>query len=101
MSIEYSELSHEENCTDSMSRHGQSLVTFDPVAERRLRTKIDLMIVPTVALLYLFCFIDRANIGKSSHGMMALSLRMRRPTLTHSRQCQTCGTRKGPQNEGV
>lgn len=45
---------------------GQSLVTFDPVAERKLRMKIDLMIVPTVALLYLFCFIDRANIGKSS-----------------------------------
>jgi hypothetical protein len=25
--------------------------------------KIDLYIVPTVALIYLFCFIDRANIG--------------------------------------
>jgi len=33
------------------------------VAERRLRTKIDFCIVPTVSLLYLFCFIDRANIG--------------------------------------
>lgn len=40
------------------------MVTFDPKAEARLRMKIDLMIVPTVALLYLFCFIDRANIGK-------------------------------------
>lgn len=38
---------------------------FDPVAERKLRTKIDLYIVPTVALLYLFCFIDRANIGNA------------------------------------
>ncbi|KAL0933880.1 major facilitator superfamily transporter [Colletotrichum truncatum] len=38
---------------------------YDPVAERRLRLKIDLMIVPTVALLYLFCFIDRANIGNA------------------------------------
>jgi len=27
--------------------------------------KIDLYIVPTVSLIYLFCFIDRANIGKS------------------------------------
>jgi hypothetical protein len=27
--------------------------------------KIDLMIVPTVSLLYLFCFIDRANIGNA------------------------------------
>ncbi|KAK4994186.1 hypothetical protein LTR66_005722 [Elasticomyces elasticus] len=38
---------------------------FDPAAEARLRWKIDLYIVPTVALLYLFCFIDRANIGNA------------------------------------
>lgn len=42
---------------------GQTLVQFDPKAEARLRTKLDLMLVPTVSLLYLFCFIDRANIG--------------------------------------
>ncbi|KAH7317561.1 major facilitator superfamily transporter [Rhexocercosporidium sp. MPI-PUGE-AT-0058] len=34
-------------------------------AEKKLRTKIDLYIVPTVALLYLMCFIDRANIGNA------------------------------------
>ncbi|KAI1946441.1 hypothetical protein LOZ57_003696 [Ophidiomyces ophidiicola] len=45
--------------------YGNSLVQFDPVAERRLRTKIDWYIVPTVSLLYLFCFIDRANIGNA------------------------------------
>lgn len=43
--------------------HGRSLVEFDRAAERRLRWKIDLYTVPTVSLLYLFCFIDRANIG--------------------------------------
>lgn len=32
-------------------------------AERALRLKIDLMVVPTVTLLYLMCFIDRTNIG--------------------------------------
>lgn len=37
-------------------------------AERKLRTKIDLYIVPTVALLYLMCFIDRANIGERVRG---------------------------------
>lgn len=36
---------------------------FDRKAEAKLRLKIDLCIVPTVALLYLFCFIDRANVG--------------------------------------
>ena len=43
--------------------HGQPLLKFDKVAESRLRLKIDLYIVPTVAILYLFCFIDRANVG--------------------------------------
>lgn len=46
-------------------RYGQTIVKFDPVAERKLRLKIDLYIIPTVALLYMFCFIDRANIGKA------------------------------------
>lgn len=46
-------------------RYGQSLVQFDKAAERRLRTKLDWMLVPTVSLLYLFCFIDRANIGNA------------------------------------
>ncbi|TPX10034.1 uncharacterized protein E0L32_001231 [Thyridium curvatum] len=47
-------------------KYGQPLFQFDAKAESRLRTKIDLFIVPTVAVLYLFCFIDRANIGKFS-----------------------------------
>jgi hypothetical protein len=47
-----------------MQRHGHPLVFFDPKAEARLRRKIDLYIVPTVAIIYLFCFIDRANIGR-------------------------------------
>ncbi|KXT11847.1 hypothetical protein AC579_4274 [Pseudocercospora musae] len=46
-------------------QYGHALVTFDPKVEARLRRKIDLCIVPTVALLYLFCFIDRANIGNA------------------------------------
>ncbi|KAJ9142506.1 MFS general substrate transporter [Pleurostoma richardsiae] len=46
-------------------KFGHSLVQIDRAAERRLRTKIDLYIVPTVSLLYLFCFIDRANVGNA------------------------------------
>ncbi|KAI2472942.1 putative MFS transporter [Annulohypoxylon bovei var. microspora] len=48
--------------TDS---HGAPIIQFDRLAERKLRNKIDLMVVPTVSLLYLFCFIDRANIGNA------------------------------------
>jgi hypothetical protein len=58
----------------------QSLVTFDAKAEDRLRRKIDWYIVPTVAVIYLFCFIDRANIGElssSTHpGWEMLDLRL-------------------------
>lgn len=32
-------------------------------AERALLLKIDFMVVPTVTLLYLMCFVDRTNIG--------------------------------------
>jgi hypothetical protein len=36
---------------------------IDAKAEAKLRLKIDLWVVPTTTLLYLFCFIDRTNIG--------------------------------------
>ncbi|KAE8354613.1 major facilitator superfamily domain-containing protein [Aspergillus coremiiformis] len=47
------------------NQDGCVLVELDRAAERRLRLKTDLCIIPTVALLYLFCFIDRANIGNA------------------------------------
>ncbi|KAK3945742.1 MFS general substrate transporter [Diplogelasinospora grovesii] len=46
-------------------KYGNPLVQIDPKVEAKLRTKIDWMIVPTVSMLYLFCFIDRANIGNA------------------------------------
>ncbi|KAK9422314.1 putative Major facilitator superfamily domain-containing protein [Seiridium unicorne] len=46
-------------------RYGGSLVQFDPVLEAKLRKKIDWAILPLIAILYLFCFIDRANLGNA------------------------------------
>lgn len=46
--------------------YGHSLIHFDPKAEARLRLKIDFYVIPTVSLLYLFCFIDRANIVRQT-----------------------------------
>ncbi|KIX04616.1 uncharacterized protein Z518_05486 [Rhinocladiella mackenziei CBS 650.93] len=46
-------------------RYGQSLVTFDVAAEAKLRRKIDFCIVPIVSIMYLFTFMDRANIGNA------------------------------------
>ncbi|KAJ8116686.1 hypothetical protein OPT61_g1934 [Boeremia exigua] len=57
-SAEYNEKpSIEQNVTDISDAARQ--------AERKLRLKIDLMVVPTVTLLYLLCFIDRTNIGNA------------------------------------
>ncbi|PYH87961.1 putative MFS transporter [Aspergillus ellipticus CBS 707.79] len=52
-----------------ISQHDETICEqepeFDRKAESRLRLKIDLYVLPTVALIYLFCFIDRANIGNA------------------------------------
>lgn len=45
------------------SRSGEPGFVYDAKAEAKLRRKIDFVVVPTVSILYLFCFIDRANIG--------------------------------------
>ncbi|KAL6870369.1 major facilitator superfamily domain-containing protein [Trichoderma novae-zelandiae] len=58
-------------------QYGEALVAYDAVAERKLRLKIDLFIVPTVSLLYLFCFIDRSNIGNAKIAGLASDLGLR------------------------
>lgn len=45
--------------TDSTTR-----TVLDPVAIKKLRTKIDFRLVPLVSVLYLCSFLDRVNIGK-------------------------------------
>ncbi|KGO74106.1 Major facilitator superfamily domain, general substrate transporter [Penicillium italicum] len=61
------EVTHEaaERGQLATDEHGQPLVEFDKASESRLRLKIDLYIIPTVAIMYLFCFIDRANVGNA------------------------------------
>ncbi|KAL6825319.1 major facilitator superfamily domain-containing protein [Trichoderma camerunense] len=67
----YQEVEHEklhdaaERGQAATDEYGQSLVELDPKAEAKLRWKLDLYLLPSVALLYLFCFIDRANIGNA------------------------------------
>lgn len=53
----------------------------DSKAESRLRLKIDFYVLPTIALLYLFCFIDRANIGTPSP-QPPMPIRTHGPRLT-------------------
>ncbi|PYI11076.1 MFS general substrate transporter [Aspergillus sclerotiicarbonarius CBS 121057] len=46
-------------------QYGRALVEIDAKAESRLRRKINLHVLPPMAFMYLFCFIDRANIGNA------------------------------------
>ncbi|KAK4057223.1 hypothetical protein OIO90_001718 [Microbotryomycetes sp. JL221] len=49
----------------AVDAHGNPIYVYNKEAERKLRWKIDLHVIPIVALSYLFCFIDRANIGNA------------------------------------
>lgn len=48
-----------------VARHGNPIATFDAEAEKKLRRKLDWYILPSVTILYLMCFVDRANIGNA------------------------------------
>lgn len=71
-----------------------STLSFDAATEAKLRWKIDLYIIPTVALLYALCFIDRVNIGMSHS-----SLQRTTNALTQYRQRKISWARKGPRIE--
>ena len=40
-------------------------VYIDPVAEKKLLRKVDLHVLPPLALLFMLAFLDRTNIGRS------------------------------------
>lgn len=75
-------------------KFGNSLLTFDKQAEARLRLKIDLYIIPTVAILYLFCFIDRANIGEFERSALL-------SCADRYRQCASRRVRERPCAQGL
>ncbi|PSK46000.1 hypothetical protein B9Z65_4968 [Elsinoe australis] len=79
VNVKQNETAHDaaERGHAATDQYGRSLIEFDKAAESRLRLKIDLYIVPTVALLYLFCFIDRANIGNARLAGLERDLGMR------------------------
>lgn len=55
-----------EGITDSTGRILTAKELFPNVDEKKLLRKMDLRIVPTLALLYLMSFLDRGNIGNAN-----------------------------------
>lgn len=58
--------------------------------EKALIWKQDLRVVPLAAFIYLLCYLDRSNIGKSGFGLRAAKIKQffDACTLTLQRQCQ-------------
>ncbi|UZJ50782.1 hypothetical protein CBS101457_000102 [Exobasidium rhododendri] len=57
--------SHDATEVKTNSSSLDEAVFIDPKAEAKLRRKIDMHVIPSVAIIYLFCFLDRANVGNA------------------------------------
>jgi hypothetical protein len=49
--------------SDKEERSEREGLTWTDDEERKIRRKLDFRVVPLVTLLYLLCFLDRANVG--------------------------------------
>lgn len=55
------------------SNNGLADLTWTDDEERKIRRKLDFRVVPLVTLLYLLCFLDRANVGMHSQRIHSLA----------------------------
>ncbi|KAL5627190.1 hypothetical protein FOBRF1_001533 [Fusarium oxysporum] len=60
----------------TVHQYGQPAPPVDEALESKLRWKMDLRILPTVTIIYLLCFIDRANIGNAKIAGLEADLKM-------------------------
>ncbi|EWY97282.1 hypothetical protein FOYG_02144 [Fusarium oxysporum NRRL 32931] len=60
----------------TVHQYGQPTPSVDEALESKLRWKMDLRILPTVTIIYLLCFIDRANIGNAKIAGLEADLKM-------------------------
>jgi hypothetical protein len=67
--------------SDKEGRNEREGLTWTDDEERKIRRKLDFRVVPLVTLLYLLCFLDRANVGQ-----YASKLHCQRQTLTFSQE---------------
>lgn len=67
----------DEFATKYRSSEDNSGEPLDRSAERKLRWKCDLHVLPIITLLYLFAFIDRVNIGNARIQGLEKDLKMK------------------------
>lgn len=59
-----SDTTKEKTYDDATSQESPAVVDHRKI-ESRIRLKIDLCVIPLAAIIFLFCFIDRSNIGNA------------------------------------
>uniref|UniRef100_A0A8H7K244 Major facilitator superfamily (MFS) profile domain-containing protein n=1 Tax=Bionectria ochroleuca TaxID=29856 RepID=A0A8H7K244_BIOOC len=65
------------NVTSIANGQGEQAFIADATSDSKLRLKIDLYILPMVTIIYLLCFIDRANIGNARIAGLEADLNMK------------------------
>uniref|UniRef100_A0A0B7KFH0 Major facilitator superfamily (MFS) profile domain-containing protein n=1 Tax=Bionectria ochroleuca TaxID=29856 RepID=A0A0B7KFH0_BIOOC len=63
--------------TSIANGQGEQAFIADATSDSKLRLKIDLYILPMVTIIYLLCFIDRANIGNARIAGLEADLNMK------------------------
>ena len=66
MDISSEKIAMTEDTTVQDGDSDRDLEPIDPGMEKRILRKCDLRVLPVLAVLYLFAFIDRINIGNVS-----------------------------------
>ncbi|KAF8946377.1 hypothetical protein BGZ47_000717 [Haplosporangium gracile] len=66
----------EASIQSNNSSTDSTMTALDPVAIKKLRSKIDWRLVPLVSVLYLCAFLDRVNIGNAKVAGIAVDLKL-------------------------
>lgn len=65
-SLEVDEKKYVDDSANSLDiANGSSVAPLSAEEDRKLTRRVDLKLVPVLGFLYLICFLDRTNIGKS------------------------------------
>lgn len=83
-----SALEHENAAASPLGSVGDAAAAFSPAMQKRVLRKMDLRLIPMLALLYLLAFLDRGNIGNAKIEGMLDDLHMTGPQYNWCCMCE-------------
>ncbi|BCS21672.1 uncharacterized protein APUU_22104S [Aspergillus puulaauensis] len=83
-----SALEHENAAASPLGSVGDAATAFSPAMQKRVLRKMDLRLIPMLALLYLLAFLDRGNIGNAKIEGMLDDLHMTGPQYNWCCMCE-------------